>query len=151
MIAWLTGWLGRGLWRTRSTVIVAALVACPVCASTAAAAPSNSYLSIVAGTGMAGAPTPGSATSSELDHPRGVAVDPTTGDLYIASFGDSEVQKVTPQGALSIVAGNGDYGAPTPGPATSSALGNPTGVAVNPTTGDLYIPDWSSPVSVDRG
>jgi DNA-binding beta-propeller fold protein YncE len=101
-------------------------------------------LSIVAGTGAAGAPTPGLATSSELNLPHGLATDPTTGDLYIADYDNSEVEQVTPQGALSIVAGTGTAGAPTPGPASQSELDDPLGVGVNPGTGVLYIADTSN-------
>jgi sugar lactone lactonase YvrE len=96
-------------------------------------------LSVVAGTGTYGAPTPGPATTSDLDDPSGVAVD-AAGNLYIADNFNHVVEKVTPSGALSVVAGTGTYGAPTPGPATSSDLGNPGGVAVD-AAGDLFIAD----------
>jgi sugar lactone lactonase YvrE len=97
-------------------------------------------LSIFAGTGVAGTPTPGPATSSKLNYPGGVAVDPS-GDVYIADFGNDVVEKVTPSGMLSIFAGDGTVGAPTPGPATSSKLGGPAFLAVGP-SGDLYIADF---------
>ena len=128
---------GRRAW---AAAVAAGLVGCLACASTASADASGTHLSIVAGTGAAGAPTPGLAISSPLHHPRGVAVDPNTGDLYIADYINNEIERVTPGGALSILAGTGSYGAPTPGPATKSALGNPAGVAVN-SAGDVYIAD----------
>jgi streptogramin lyase len=87
-------------------------------------------LSIIAGTGTAGAPATGTATASPLDSPSGVAVD-STGDVYIADTGNDVVEKVTSSGILSIVAGNGHYGPPTNGTATSSNLGDPYGVAVD--------------------
>ena len=140
MIARVSGWLGLGSSGTRGAVAVAGLLGCLAFASGASAAPSNTYLSIFAGTGTAGTPTPGPATGSALYHPRDVAVDPTTGNLYIADYHNSEVEKVTPGGTLSIAAGTGSYGAPTPGRATHSALGNPAGVTVD-STGNLYIAD----------
>jgi sugar lactone lactonase YvrE len=97
-------------------------------------------LSIVAGTGTNGAPTPGPATSSNLWGPQGVAVD-GAGNVYIADSGNSVVEKVTPAGVLSILAGTGTYGAPTPGPATSSELGAPMGLAVDG-SGNVYIADY---------
>ena len=87
-------------------------------------------LTIVAGNGAVGAPTPGAATSSALDHPDGVAVD-GSGNVYIADTNNNEVEKVTPGGTLSIIAGDGTGGLPTPGPATSSKLSFPGGVAVD--------------------
>ena len=103
-------------------------------------------LSIVAGTGQEGPPTPGPATSSDLSIPCGVAVDPHTGDLYIADSNNMEVEQVTPTGNLSIVAGTGRQGAPTAGAATRSRLYLPLGVAVDPRTGDLYIADTDNDV-----
>jgi streptogramin lyase len=96
-------------------------------------------LSVVAGTGRPGAPTPGPATSSDLWFPSGLAVD-AAGDLYIADYANNVVEKVTPSGTLLVVAGTGDRGAPTPGPATSSELDGPGGVAVD-SAGNLYIAD----------
>ncbi len=96
-------------------------------------------LSIIAGTGTAGAPTPGPATSSDLRGPGGLAVD-AGGNLYIADTANNPVERVTPGGVLSIIAGTGSAGAPTPGPATSSDLRAPQGVAVD-AGGHLYIAD----------
>ena len=101
-------------------------------------------LSIVAGTGTYGDPTPGPATSSALDCPNDVAVDPA-GNLFIADTGNNVIEKVTPEGTLSIVAGTGTGGAPTPGPATSSELSSPYGVAVD-SSGNLFIADMGNSV-----
>lgn len=92
-------------------------------------------LSIVAGTaGRPGPPTPGPATASRLFDPEGVAVDPA-GNLYIGDMANRVVERVTPGGILSIAAGTGTVGPPTPGPATASRLGgsnrDPGGIAVD--------------------
>jgi hypothetical protein len=96
-------------------------------------------LSVLAGTGTAGSPTPGPATHSELRAPAGVAVD-SNGDVYIADTGNAEVEKVTASRALSIVAGTGTTALPVPGTATASPLDTPTGVAVD-AAGNVYIAD----------
>jgi DNA-binding beta-propeller fold protein YncE len=85
-----------------------------------------------------------SVIASGLNAPTGVAVDPTTGDLYIADTGDHEVMRLTLGGALTVVAGTGTAGAPTPGPATASNLGGPSGLAVD-RAGNLYIADGAGP------
>jgi sugar lactone lactonase YvrE len=104
-------------------------------------------LSVVAGTGRMGAPTPGAARSSDLDVPYGVTVD-GAGDVVIADTFDHEVESVTPSGALSIVAGTGTSGPPTPGPATGSELGQPTAVGVDG-LGTRYVADFADN-DVDR-
>jgi hypothetical protein len=96
-------------------------------------------LSIIAGTGTQGMPTPGPATSSDLETPSGLAVDPAS-DVYVADDGAAEIEKITPSGMLSIVAGTGTSGTPAAGPATSSPLGDPDGVAVD-SAGNLFISD----------
>jgi len=89
--------------------------------------------------GSQASPTPGPATSSHLSYPQGVAVD-SSGDLYVADPAANVIEKVTPSGTLSIVAGNGTGGAATAGPALSSKLNNPQQLAVD-SSGNLYIAD----------
>jgi sugar lactone lactonase YvrE len=96
-------------------------------------------LSVVAGTGTAGTPTAGPATSSELNSPFGVAVD-GRGDVYIADTGGGEIDKVSPAGILSVVAGTGSEGPSTAGPATRSELDYPYSVAVDG-LGHLFVTD----------
>ncbi|MGO9407354.1 MAG: hypothetical protein ACLP41_08710 [Acidimicrobiales bacterium] len=96
-------------------------------------------LSIVAGDGSQGPPTPGPATKSALDGPAGVALS-AQGNMFIADRNNNVVEEVTRAGRLSIVAGDGSQGPPTPGPATKSALDAPQGVVLG-RDGDLFIGD----------
>jgi DNA-binding CsgD family transcriptional regulator/sugar lactone lactonase YvrE len=101
----------------------------------------NGAQSIVAGTGRAGfSGDKGPATSAELSAPEGLAVD-QQGDLYIADAGNDVVRKVTPDGVITTVAGNGNTGsAGDGGRAVAAELFIPTGLAVD-THGILYIAD----------
>jgi hypothetical protein len=55
-------------------------------------------------------------------------------------------EDVTPSGQLSIVAGqSSQYGTPTPGPATSSLLGAPTGLTID-ASGNIYVADAANSV-----
>ncbi|MFK8850843.1 RICIN domain-containing protein [Streptomyces sp. Ac-502] len=98
-------------------------------------------ISTVAGTGTAGfSGDGGAATAARLDKPFGVAVD-GTGALYVAEYTNHRVRKVTTDGKISTVAGNGSAGfGGDGGPAVAAQLKNPYGVAVDG-AGDLYIAD----------
>jgi hypothetical protein len=112
--------------RTKLTAsaVVAGTVVCAsfgglVLSATSAWA-SNPVLSVIAGSGSAGAPTAGPATSSHLSSPSAVAVD-SAGNMYIADTNNNVIEKVSPSGSLSIFAGTGTAGLPTAGPATSAS------------------------------
>ncbi len=90
----------------------------------------------------------GPATSAQLNDPQGVAVD-GAGDLFIADTFNNAIREVTPAGIISTVvnAASAGGGIPTAGGETSnvaptaSRLNTPYGVAVDQSTGDLYIAD----------
>jgi len=80
----------------------------------------------------------GPAISAELNQPRGVAVD-GEGNLFIADAFNFRIRKVSPNGIITTVAGNGTRGvSPDGGPADQ--LDFPTRVAVD-TAGNLFIAD----------
>jgi uncharacterized protein (TIGR03437 family) len=109
----------------------------------------SGIITTVAGSGTQGfSGDGGSATSATLNGIGAVAVD-ASGNLFIADTGNNRIRKVSASGIITTVAGNG---ASTPGdlgnggfsgdggPATSAALSNPNGVAVD-TSGNLFIAD----------
>ena len=81
----------------------------------------------------------GPATSASFFLPFGVTVD-TAGNLYIADWINRRIRKVSPDGAITTVAGGGMLIPADGGPATSAGLGGPTGIVVD-TAGNLYIAD----------
>lgn len=100
----------------------------------------------VAGNGSSGfSGDGGPATSAALyfneDYPAGIAVD-ALGNLFIADGGNARIRKVSPNGVITTFAGGGHpwEGIGDGGPATSAALGFPSGVALD-TAGNLYIAD----------
>lgn len=101
-------------------------------------------ITTLAGTGEIGFSSDGTlAVASRLDHPAGVALDPATGDVYVADKGNCLIRRVERSGAatgtITTVAGwtpvrglapvceFGDAGAP---PRFGTTLTNPTGVAI---------------------
>jgi NHL repeat-containing protein len=93
----------------------------------------------------------GPATSAQLNDPQGVAVD-SAGDLFIADTFNNAIREVTPAGTISTVvnSASANGGAPSPGgessgkAPTASKLNTPYGVAIDPSTDDLYVADTSN-------
>jgi sugar lactone lactonase YvrE len=98
-------------------------------------------LSVAAGiSGTSAQPTPGTATASALDDPNGVAVD-AAGAVYVADAGAHVIEKITPAGQLSVIAGSGAAGHPVyGGAATATSLDLPLAMVVDP-TGTVYVAD----------
>ena len=102
-------------------------------------------ITTVAGNGTQGfSGDGGPSTSAQLNSPRGLAVD-SGGNLFIADVDNHRVRRVSPDGIIATVAGNGSVGfSGDGGPATSSTL-FPRGVAVDG-VGNLFIVDSPSRV-----
>ena len=80
--------------------------------------------------------------------PRGINIDPSTGNLYIADTRNDAIRMITRStGIVTIIAGTGQQGySGDGGPATSAMLHHPNGIAVDATTGNIYIADTSNHV-----
>jgi uncharacterized protein (TIGR03437 family) len=102
---------------------------------------SSGMITTIAGNGSSGySGDNGPATSAQLHYPTGVAVD-TSGNVYIADLSNHVVRKVS-NGIITTFTGNGTLGySGDNGPATSAALSNPNGVAVD-ASGNVYIADY---------
>jgi len=105
----------------------------------------------VAGDGTPGDPQGvgdgGPATSAHLNMPSDVAIDPRTGDIYIADMHHNRVRRVDAKThVITTVAGSGVWGnAGDDGPATAARLAGPAGVAVVPESGGrvtIFIADY---------
>lgn len=106
----------------------------------------SGIISTFAGTGM----TPGfagdggPATSALLFRPFDVAVD-ASGNVFIADMYNNRVRIVDGSGTINTYAGTGAVGfGGDGGPATAAMFSGPAGVAVDLSTGDLYIGDQSN-------
>jgi uncharacterized protein (TIGR03437 family) len=99
-------------------------------------------ISTFAGTGAASSLGDGGpATSAALNHPEGITVD-RFGNLYVADTAGHRVRKISPDGTITTVAGNGSGGGQGDGgPATQASLYYPKGLAVD-ASGNLFIADW---------
>ncbi len=105
---------------------------------------SQGVITTFAGNGTRGyAGDHGPPAAAELNHPNGVAVD-TLGNVYIADSGNGRIRKVS-NGAIATIAGGASVSFGDNGPATSAALNEPYGVAVD-ASGNVYIADTNNTV-----
>ncbi len=101
----------------------------------------DGIISTIAGNGLS--PYNGDnipATSASFGHPYSMTLD-SAGSIYIADTNNNRIRKITPDGIVTTVAGNGKAGYNGDNiPATSASLNSPVSVAVD-AAGDLYIAD----------
>ncbi len=99
-------------------------------------------ISTFAGSGEASSSGDGGpATSAAMNSPEGLTID-SAGNLYVADTASHRVRKISPDGTITTVAGNGAGGFQGDGgPATEASLYYPKGLAMDP-SGNLYIADW---------
>lgn len=82
----------------------------------------------------------GPAANAQLADVAGLVVD-GYGNLLIADFGNNRIRRVSPEGIITTIAGDGGSGfSGDDGPATSAHLGSPLGVAVD-ASGNVFVTD----------
>jgi sugar lactone lactonase YvrE len=102
---------------------------------------SDGVITTIAGNGSWGfSGDNGAAVSAQLNYPAAIAVD-AAGNLFITDTNNHRIRKITPNGTISTVVGNGRQGSGGDGgPASRAAMNYPRGIAVDG-TGNLYIAD----------
>nr|WP_229223491.1 gluconolaconase [Duganella sp. sic0402] len=80
----------------------------------------------------------GAGTAAAFNTPSGMAVD-AAGNLYVADTGNNAIRKVTPQGVVSTLAGDGLAG-DKDGKGAAAQFNGPVGVAVDG-AGVVYVAD----------
>lgn len=101
---------------------------------------SNGTITTVAGNGGFGSNGDGGQATNAAIYPYGVAVD-SNGNLYIAESATERVRKVTSNGVINTIAGNGTIGySGDGGQATAAQLDTPSGVSVD-SAGQVFIVD----------
>lgn len=98
----------------------------------------NGTVTTLAGDGTAGLQD-GAAGQARFSSPHHVAVD-GSGNVYVADRGNHRIRKIS-AGQVSTIAGSGAIAGFQDGPAATSVLSNPIGVAVNSAGTVVYFTD----------
>lgn len=88
-----------------------------------------------AGTGYAGS-TDGIGTEATFYHPTGIVTD-LDGNVYVADQHEHRIRKITPEGVVTTLAGNG-WNISKDGIGTEASFNGPTGLAID-ADGYLYV------------
>ena len=80
----------------------------------------------------------GAGAQASFHTPSGLAID-ADGNLYVADTGNNRIRKVTPEGVVSTIAGDGTAGY-ADGPSAQARFNGPIGVAVDK-DGNVYVAD----------
>lgn len=102
---------------------------------------SDGVVSTIAGTGERGG-ADGPGKSSTFYYPSQLICD-SKGNIYIADTDSNKIRKIDSNGNVSTVAGSGSFGLGD-GPASKATFFNPRGIAIDNTTGELFVLDSGS-------
>ena len=100
-------------------------------------------VSTLAGTGTIGTNN-GAGNVASFYAPSGATID-ASGNIYVADWLNSLVRKITPVGLVSTLAGNIVAGNLN-GTGTTASFNNPTDVAIDNLTGNIYVADYNNQV-----
>ncbi|WP_158542141.1 NHL domain-containing protein [Pedobacter chinensis] len=95
-------------------------------------------VSTFAGDGVAGN-TDGIGINARLYYPTGITIDPLD-NLYVADYRNNKIRKITPDGEVTTLAGNGTQGNLN-GIGTNSSFNGPIMLAFD-VSGNLYVTDF---------
>jgi len=83
----------------------------------------------------------GTGTNASFRNPQGVAID-SSGNLYVADANNNRIRKITSDGVVTTLAGNGNATF-SDGTGTNASFNSPFSVSVD-SSGNVYVADYSN-------
>jgi len=102
----------------------------------------NGVVTTLAGNGLDGF-VDGTGTNASFSFPQGVAVD-GDGNVFVADAGNNAVRKISPEGVVMTLAGNGSYGFLNR-TGTNASFREPNAVAVD-ASGNIFVTDGNNAI-----
>jgi sugar lactone lactonase YvrE len=84
----------------------------------------------------------GTGPDAKFKHPNSVAVDPTSGNIFVADVSGHRIRKVTSAGVVTTFAGSGSPGY-ADGNGTAAWFSYPAGIAID-ASGNIYVSEWEN-------
>lgn len=106
---------------------------------------SSGTVTTLAGKGGSFGSLDGTGTAARFNAPLGIAAD-SAGNVYVADTGNSTVRKITATGVVTTLAGSAGLGGSNDGTGSAARFSGPYGIAVDNSTGNLYVVESSAVV-----
>jgi DNA-binding beta-propeller fold protein YncE len=103
----------------------------------------NGEVTTLAGVMGSSGDSDGLPGQAKFNRPFDVAIDPTTGNLYVSDLGNNTIRKVTPAGQVTTFAGNSAVSGDRDGTGTEAYFAAPWGIDVD-SAGNVYVADYSN-------
>ena len=100
--------------------------------------PSGVVTTLAGTAGLIGS-TDATGSVAQFQFPKGVAVD-SSGNVYVADYGNHTIRKVTPSGVVTTLAGSAGFSGSADGTGSEARFNYPLGVAVD-SSGNVYVGD----------
>ncbi|MBI2948176.1 MAG: SBBP repeat-containing protein [Verrucomicrobia bacterium] len=103
--------------------------------------PAGAVTTLAGSAGNAGNIT-GTRSAARFQYPAAVAID-ASGNVYVADTANHAIRKITPNGAVTTLAGSAGNAGSADGTGSAARFSSPNGVAVD-TNGNVYVADTSN-------
>jgi len=104
---------------------------------------SGGVVSTLAGTAGTQGSVDATGSSARFENPQNIAINLSTGNLYVPDGSGDTIRMITPSGAVTTVAGVANVSGTSDGTGSAARFNNPTGIAID-ASGNLYVADYGN-------